>query len=60
MALNKRKIIIAITGASGSIYAKLILDALAKTDNTEVGIVLSDNAKIVWQHELANEDYKKY
>jgi len=57
---KKRKIIIAITGASGSIYAKIILEFLSKINNTEIGVLLSDNAKIVWQHELANEDYKKY
>lgn len=70
---KKRKIIIAITGASGSIYAKLLLDALStfyfdsdqqkqdQGDNLpEVGIVLSDNAKIVWKTELENEDYNNY
>ena len=57
---KKRKIIIAITGASGSIYAKLLLDVLSKFNQFEVGILLSDNAKTVWKTELNNEDYKKY
>lgn len=58
--VNKRKIIIAITGASGAIYAQLILSALSKMDNLEIGVVLSDNAKIVWEHELKNQNYKNY
>jgi 4-hydroxy-3-polyprenylbenzoate decarboxylase len=62
--MNKRKIVIAITGASGSIYAKLLLDALNtlqqnQGNNTlEVGVLLSDNAKTVWKTELENEDFK--
>ena len=60
MQLSKRKIIIAITGASGSIYAKLLLDFLTNIDNIEVGILLSDNAKIVWETELENKDYINY
>jgi flavin prenyltransferase len=63
--MNKRKIVIAITGASGAIYAKLLLDVLtlrqAQGDNLfEVGVVLSDNAKIVWEHELGNQEYNNY
>ena len=56
----KRKIVIAITGASGAIYAKLILDLLATFKNIEVGVLLSDNAKTVWKHELENENYNNY
>ena len=55
----KRKIIVAITGASGSIYAKLLLQQLQRLTNqlAEVAIVMSDNAKDVWKFELDNEDY---
>lgn len=58
----KQKIIISITGASGSIYAKVLLDKISKLENqiAEVGVVMSDNAKDVWKHELGNEDYKTY
>jgi 4-hydroxy-3-polyprenylbenzoate decarboxylase len=57
--MNEKKLIIGITGASGSIYAKVLLDKLALLrDQTErVGIVMSDNAKYVWKYELGNEDY---
>lgn len=61
--MSKRKIIIAITGASGSIYAKLLLDFFTlqqDKNNIEVGVVMSDNAKTVWEHELGNQDYKNY
>ncbi len=56
------KIIVSITGASGAIYAKCLLDSLVKMkDQYEaVGVVMSDNAKIVWETELSNKDYSNY
>jgi flavin prenyltransferase len=56
------KIIVAITGASGSIYAKMILDRLVllKDQYEAVGMVMSKNAKDVWQTELGNQAYLKY
>ncbi len=59
---RKSKIIVAITGASGAIYAKVLLDKLAqlKEQIEEVGILMSDNAKFVWQEELGNNDYQNY
>ncbi|MES3017640.1 MAG: UbiX family flavin prenyltransferase [Bacteroidota bacterium] len=58
----KRKIAIAITGASGSVYAKVLLDKIIslKSQISEVGIVMSDNAKDVWKHELGNSSYEGY
>lgn len=58
--MNKRKIIIAISGASGSIYAKLLLDSLSIKNNLEIGILMSENAKIIWESELGNTDYHNY
>ncbi|MBQ21192.1 MAG: 3-octaprenyl-4-hydroxybenzoate carboxy-lyase [Flavobacteriales bacterium] len=58
--MKKRKIIIAITGASGAIYAELLLKFLSQQENIEVGIIMSDNAKTVWQHELDNENYTQF
>jgi 4-hydroxy-3-polyprenylbenzoate decarboxylase len=60
--MTKRKIAVALTGASGSIYAKVLFDKLSKMDSqiSELGIVMSDNAKDVWAHELENKDYDKY
>lgn len=59
---KKHKIIVSITGASGSIYTKVLLEKLANLSNQieQVGIVMSDNAKDVWKHELGNEDFKNY
>lgn len=54
----KNKIVIAITGASGSIYARQIINRLADKDIkeqiNEVNIVLSSNAVDVWCHELGS------
>lgn len=58
----KKKIVVAITGASGSIYAKVLLDKLQLLDDQieEVGVVMSDNAKDVWQFELGNQSFSDY
>ncbi len=60
--MRKKKIIVAITGASGSIYAKVLLNKLTKlNENIEtIGVVMSENAKTVWQHELSNNDYENF
>jgi 4-hydroxy-3-polyprenylbenzoate decarboxylase len=57
--VNKKKIIVAITGASGSIYAKVLLDKLVTLNDQidSVGIVMSDNAKDVWKFELGDSSY---
>jgi 4-hydroxy-3-polyprenylbenzoate decarboxylase len=55
----KKKIVVAITGASGAIYARLLLDKLQQLNSqvAEVAVVMSDNAKQVWQFELDNTEY---
>ena len=61
--MSKRKIVVAITGASGSIYAKVLLEKLAliKTDQlADVGVVMSDNAKDVWKYELGDDSYNNF
>lgn len=62
MSNIKHKLVVSITGASGSIYAKLLLDKLVLLSEQieQVGVVMSANAKDVWKHELDNEDYKNY
>ncbi len=57
-----KKIIVAITGASGAIYAKLLLDKLLQLSGqvSEIGVVMSDNAREVWKFELDNEEYLNY
>ena len=56
------KIAVAVTGASGSIYAKVLLERLQllKDQVDEVSIVWSDNAFTVWQHELGDESYRVF
>src|SRR5262245_48652635 len=58
----KNKIVVAITGASGSLYAKLLLDKLLQlTDQwLELGVVISENAKKIWQTELNNRQFGDY
>ena len=56
------KLVVAITGASGSIYAKILLEKLLslKDQWQEVALVMTDNAKEVWKTELQNEDFGKF
>jgi len=56
------KVVIAITGASGSVYPKLLLDKLQqlKDQYSALAIIITDNAKIVWRTELENENYNNY
>ena len=58
----KRKIVVAITGASGSIYAKVLLDKLLaiREQWDTVALVMSDNARDVWRYELGSESYTSY
>ncbi len=58
----KNKIVIAITGASGSIYAQLLLNKLQQLSNQidELALVMSDNAKDVWNFELGNDSYQSF
>ena len=57
-----QKIVVAITGASGSIYASLLLTKLLqmKEHIAELSLVITDNAKLVWKTELENEDYQNF
>jgi flavin prenyltransferase len=54
------KIVIAITGASGSIYPQILIDKLlqAKEQWDDLAVVMTANAKQVWETELENDSYK--
>ena len=60
--MSLKKIAVAITGASGAVYANLLLQKLVtlKDQLHEVSVVISNNAKYVWQTELGNEDYSNF
>lgn len=55
-------IVIAVTGASGSIYAKGLLDKLMTLRDqwNRLGVLMSPNAQDVWQHELGDTSYARY
>jgi len=57
-----KKIAVAITGASGSIYAKLFLEKLNKLQHqcSEISVVMTDNAKFVWQTEINDKSYNSF
>lgn len=51
------KIIIAITGASGAIYAKKLIEELHMLEKPprEIAVIFSDTAKDIWEHEIGQE-----
>ena len=53
--MGKKKIVVAVTGASGAIYAKLVLKRLKQFEDQlqDVSVVFSKNAPDIWKHELA-------
>jgi 4-hydroxy-3-polyprenylbenzoate decarboxylase len=60
--IKKPKIVVAITGASGSIYAERLLYylQLAHSQFERVDLVFSTNALQVWEHELGSKSYQNY
>ena len=54
------KVLISVTGASGSVYAKQVIEKLLKIKDQwqELAVVMTDNAKEVWATELGNHSYK--
>ena len=60
--MEKKKIIIAVTGASGAIYAKDLIKKLELMDDQmdECCLIFSDVAKQVWEYELEEEFPDKF
>lgn len=54
-----KKIVVAVSGASGALYAKRLLDNLAPTPHT-VAIVMSEHAAQIWSEELDGFDIRRY
>lgn len=59
--MSKKKVVVGVTGASGSVYAKVLFDRLMVLEDQvqDVGVVFSKNARQVWQLELGNTDFEK-
>lgn len=59
--MMKRNLIIGVTGASGSLYAKLLLERLNafREQIATCGVIFSDQAAAVWAHELGAFDPAK-
>lgn len=50
-----KKIVLAIAGSSGAIYAQSLMNALkASKEDMEIGVVMSKNALVNWELELGN------
>ena len=56
METAKRKIVLAITGASGSIYAQKLIEKLGqlKSPPKEIAIIFSDTARAIWESETGS------
>lgn len=50
----KRKIVLAITGASGSIYAKALIDKIQQLESPpeEIAVILSSTGRDIWMDEI--------
>lgn len=59
--LIMRRIVLAVTGASGSIYASLLMDRMLsiKEQWSDFSLVFTENAKEVWKTELGNESFNE-
>ena len=57
--MNKQKILIAITGASGSIYAKMLIESLLYYSEQiqELGLIISETGKEIWIDETGNAPF---
>jgi len=58
--MKHRKIVLAIGGSSGSMYAKLLMDKLAQMPGVTVGVVMTANAVLNWQLEIGEFDKGSY
>src|SRR5688572_30109953 len=58
----QNKVVLAITGASGSIYAKLLIEKLLglKSQWQELSVVMTENARTVWETELTDRSFENY
>ncbi len=57
-----KKIVVAVTGSSGALYAKVLFDRLLalQAQWTAVGVVLSENALLNWELEIGPPNMEGY
>lgn len=57
MEMKENKVVVAITGASGQIYAEKLLASLAALDKPpkETAVIISDTARKVWEYEIGRK-----
>ncbi len=60
--INKKKVVIGITGASGAVYAKSLLQKLQSIPEQieTCNIIFSENGKAVWMHELPGDQINDF
>lgn len=57
--MNKGNIVVAVTGASGSIYASRLLQKLSEMpEGPKVSVVFTKNGAAIWEHELPGVERK--
>jgi len=58
----QNKVVLAITGASGSIYARLLIEKLLSQTAqwSDLSVVMTENAKTVWETELGDRSFEGY
>ncbi len=54
------RLIVGISGSSGSIYAKVMLDQLIEYRKAEFAVVISDNGKKNWELEYPHKKLEEY
>ena len=57
----KHKVVVAITGASGAVYAQVLLKKLQALNDqlADTGVIMSANARMVWEYELGNKSFEQ-
>jgi len=57
MALKSRKIVFAVTGASGAVYAQKLLEKLLKVEDapSEIAMIFSEKAVGIWEYETGKQ-----
>ena len=58
--MNKKRIVVAVTGASGAVYADLLFAKLIQLNEQieDCSVVMSENALSVWNYELNNKSFE--